>query len=181
MQPLMQPPTPFSPARAKSPRSWSLASLATFAAVVLSAGCQQSGAPEIGGPFAPRADGAAVYVLRSVAAAPLPAVVVDNGYVVVRFVADTLRLRPDGSGVQIIAERTRSLDPDLPETESTQAYPLHYIVAGDRIEISIECPPNALMLCAEPPHYRGTVTRTGLRLDRALEYRVPFVYERVDD
>jgi len=118
-----------------------------------------------------------VYVLRTVAAAPLPAVVIDNGYAVVTFVADTLRLRPDGSGVQVIAERTR--DAGQPEVARTESRALSYSVVGDRIEISIVCPPTALMLGAAPPHYRGALTRTGLRLERALEYRVPLLYERV--
>ena len=149
--------------------------IAALAALVLSTvACQQSSAPEFS-----RSGEEAVYVLRSVAAAPLPAVVIDNGYAVVTFVADTLRLRPDGSGVQVIAERTR--DAGQPEVEGMQVRPLHYTVVGNRIEVSLVCPPTALMLCAAPPHYRGTLTTTGLRLERALEYRVPFVYELVDE
>jgi hypothetical protein len=160
--------------RVTSPRGWSLAAIV---AVALTAGaCRQSSSPE-----AERSGGEGVYVLRTVADAPLPAVVVDNGYVVVRFVADTLRLNPDGTGVQVIVQRARSPDPETPEAEERWVAPLEYTLNGDRIEVSLVCPPNALMLCAAPPHYRGTVTPTGLRLERALEYRVPFVYERVDE
>jgi hypothetical protein len=170
-------PTMFcSNARRRSPRA---RPLAVLAALVLSGACRSSGAPEIEGPASPLADGETVYVLRTVAGSPVPAVVLDNGYAVVTFLADTLRLQPDGSGVQVVVERTR--DSGQPETESSEVRPLTYTVAGSRIAISIVCPPTALMLCAAPPHYRGTLTPTGLRLERALEYRVPLVYERVDE
>jgi hypothetical protein len=104
--------------------------------------------------------------------------------VALRFVADTLRLNPDGSGAQVVVvRRTTPSEPDQPEVEEREVSRLHYAVSGDRIEISFVCPdpPGALMSCVAPPHYTGTLTAAGVRFDHALAYRTPLVFERISE
>lgn len=150
--------------------------VAYAAIALLTAACGQPSAPAL--PLT--GEQSALYVLRTVAGGTVPTVALDNGSTTIHLTADSLWLRGDGTGLGVQVARVWSTSdggpPDAPERWERE---FTYTLAGDRIEISLYCPPNALMLCVAPPHYRGVLTATGLRLDQALFYRTPFVYERI--
>jgi hypothetical protein len=142
-----------------------LAASLMFAALA----CQDSLAPT---------DVAGTYVLQSVATEPLPAEIYRNDYVTIRVIADTLRLRPDGtgtmSGVQVAEPRQEGMAPATPAWWTGQ---LRFrIVEGD-VEVTMICPPDAN--CVPGPHLTARRLDSGLRVDYALGGRVPRVYARI--
>jgi hypothetical protein len=146
----------------------------------LLASCRQSGSPtsvppegDQGGAGGP----VGVYVLRSLAGSPPP--VVANQAANLVAIADTIRLRPGGTGVETGVEL--AIDETLPEGEIKRHYrrEFSYRLSGDRIEVDFPCPTDALILCIAPPHYVGRLTAGGLELDYALYYRTPLLFDRV--
>lgn len=127
---------------------------------------------ESGGP-------AGLYVLRSLAGIPPP--VVGNQAANLVVIGDTIRLRAGGTGIETGMEL--AIDATMPQGEIKRAYEreFSYRLSGDRIEVEFPCPRDALMLCAAPPHYVGSLTAEGLEFGYALYYRTPLVFQRVGD
>jgi hypothetical protein len=127
--------------------------------------------------LAPR-DVAGTYVLQSVAMEPLPAEIYRNDYVTVRVMADTLRLRPDGtgtmSGSHVAEPRQEGMAPAAPTWWSGQ---VRFRIVDDDVEVTMICPPNAN--CAPGPHLTARRLDSGLRVHYAFGERVPRVYARV--
>lgn len=119
-----------------------------------------------------------IYVLHEVAGAPLPAVAGTSPGGVFTVHADTLRLEPDGRGVQV----TRMfVDPvDGASMEQRWVANFTYVLRGDRFELSFVCPPEPISSCTQPPHYRGALTGDVLRLEPAQLYKGPRTYRQVE-
>lgn len=104
------------------------------------------------------------YVLRTVAGESLPTVLHTNEFYESRVFADTLRLRPGGTGTLSGVEDARSLTPSLPD-EGPQSVTIqfHYQIGGtNQLAIAFDCPPNAD--CAPPPHMTARLTNGGLQM-----------------
>lgn len=123
------------------------------------------------------ADLAAVYVLRSAGDAPVPAVWISNPSVTITVLADTIRLREGGQGERALVERYREDTPFAPGVRR-EGTDFEYERREDRIAISLPCPD--LASCVAPPHFVGRISNDGLVFDRALNYRTPLRYERVN-
>jgi hypothetical protein len=122
---------------------------------------------------------ARIYVLRTVAGDPVPAVLVDNEHVTIVTLADTVWLEADGTGIEVATERSTDKASGATPVVRTDARPFSYGLAGGRIEVSFECNDVIIRSCIAPPHYQGGLTEARLTLDRALHYRTPLSYERV--
>ena len=110
-----------------------------------------------------------LYSLQSIAGVSLPARFAQLGPEGENIVADTLALRPDGTGTR----RTRYEYPRL-EPQSTQSS-FTYTRSGDRIEIRFPCPD----LCTDGPDLSGTITSAGISIDQSDYLRTPLVYVRL--
>ena len=150
-------------------------------ALLMAAGCQ-SGDPitadtnrdaavqELG-------DGApGIYVLRSIAGVPVPAVLVSHESYHAVMTADTIFLHADGTGA---TSSTKRVTEEVPAGERTarEQTGFTYKLTGSRLTAEIPCPP--LASCLAPPHYTGTIGSAALELDFALNYRVPMRYAKV--
>jgi hypothetical protein len=154
-------------------RRTSRRSRAALLATVLLAGCGEPLGPE---------DVAGTYVLRSVAGELLPAVAVASDDATFRIVADTLRLRADGTGRRLT---TTEIEPAVapaggngPEVVRGERA-LRFRVVSARVEIEYVCGINEM--CVAPPHLSGRRGRGELRIDYALGGRVPLVYGRIGE
>jgi hypothetical protein len=161
---------------------WNARVLLVALAGGLLASCQQNGstAPEPSAGDRGGNDGlTGYYVLRTLAGDPLPAVGNQAANLVV--IGDTIQLRADGTGLETGVELV--LDGTLPGGEIKRGYErqFSYRLSGTRLEVEFPCPRDALMLCAAPPHYAGSLTADGLELDHALYYRTPLQFDRVVD
>ena len=148
-------------------------SRAALLAIVLLAGCGEPLGPE---------DVAGTYVLRSIAGEPLPAVSLASGDGTFRIVADTLRLRADGTGRRLTtAEIELAVAPAGEDGQEVVRgeRALRFRVVGARVEIEYVCGINEM--CVAPPHLSGRRGRGELRIDYALGGRVPLVYARIGE
>jgi hypothetical protein len=122
---------------------------------------------------------AGIYVLASVAGAPLPATVVANQGVTAVMLADTMFLHADGTGAVATVERVKETDRPNDYTLRSEA-PFTYTITGGRLSAEIPCRDViVLAACVKPPHYVGTVSSGALDLDYALNLRVPLHFARV--
>ena len=149
-------------------------SVSLFILLGVAVGCASNGDPLT--PDGGLAGTGAVYVLRSVAGATLPAVWISNESVTVTVRADTIRLFSGGRGGRIVVAEYEEAVPSAPRVRRETA-DLDFARRGDRIELAFVCPD--LALCVAPPHFLGRVTPEGLVFDHALTYRTPLRYERV--
>src|SRR4051812_19028341 len=84
-----------------------------------------------------------IFALSQVQQDPLPAVLAENPYFVIRVFSDTIRLGQNGTG------RISGVRESVPLQGGTGEGPvhietaLHYRVIGHRIEMDFDCPPNA--------------------------------------
>ncbi len=157
----------------------SLRTIALGAALAAAAaGCASNGEPLTPDTGVPA--GGAVYVLRTVAGAAVPAVWIWNAGVTVTVLADTLRLRAQGRGERVLVEEYLEATPAL-SSRRREAGALEYARWSDRIEISLPCNDQILALCIAPPHFVGRVTADALVFEQALSYATPLRYERVRD
>ena len=124
-------------------------------------------------------DPADVYVLRTVGGEPLPALGSQHGDVTVHIVADTLRLRLNGSGSHSGVQRIVSPGSGPDGNLIPQSGDFTYEQVGDRVEITFACPPNAL--CIRGPHIVGRLVGDILEVELSLGLRVPQIFERVSD
>jgi hypothetical protein len=115
-----------------------------------------------------------VYVLRSIAGVPMPAPYAPNLEFSARKIADTLFLGADGTG-----DAHTVMEESLGGRVFTFNEGVTYTRRGNDVEVSYECPPNALALCVAPPHLIGKVTATGIQFVESRVSRAPLVYERV--
>lgn len=118
-----------------------------------------------------------VYALRSMAGQQLPAVATTSPGARFTFRADTITLESDGRGTQVTRVLVET-DQAAPMEERWVAH-FRYELRGDRFTVSFVCPPDPISSCVAPPHLAGRLAGASLRLDRALGYPVPMVYERV--
>ena len=123
------------------------------------------------------ADFAGAYALDLVGESMLPAVILSSESATMRLIADTLRLRADGTGSTASVWEMEN-PPDAP-VRSFLSSPLRFVVIGDRAEIEFICPINAL--CAEPPHRIARFSGQGLRVDDMLSDVDPYFYLRFSD
>jgi hypothetical protein len=113
------------------------------------------------------------YVLTRVAGEPLPTRIFDQPGASPTVVADTLRLRADGTGSRmrlVLLPGVSAVDTTVRLT-SVAGTELTFEVAGDAIAISYACPFNAN--CAPPPHAVALRTPVGLTITREGTARVP--------
>jgi hypothetical protein len=149
-------------------------SVSLFTVVGAAAACASNGDPLT--PDGGVVGAGVVYVLRSVAGAPLPAVWIRSESVTITVRADTIRLFSGGRGGRIVVAEYDEAVPSDPRVRRETA-DLEFARTGDRIELSFACPD--LALCVAPPHFLGRVTPEGLVFDHALNYRTPLRYQRV--
>ncbi|HJR16382.1 MAG TPA: hypothetical protein VJ808_05970 [Gemmatimonadales bacterium] len=147
--------------------------------MLLSLSCRSVETDGTAGPSESPGLTARMYVLRSIAGERLPAVLLDNEYVTIISLADTLWLAPEGSGREIATER--SLDKGSTEGPIVRRdeRPFAYGTSRNRIEIAFECNDVIIRSCSAPPHLKGVLTETGLVLEHALYDKGPLVYERI--
>ena len=126
----------------------------------------------------------ATYVLKSIAGDPVPAIALHNEYTSYWILADTLRIRRDGSASQTTVAyygNPSAAGPNTSESPVRMDLDLRYNLNGERVEVAIHCPIEALMLCLPAPHYTGTLSSSRIVLENVLGLRTPMVYERVRD
>ena len=127
--------------------------LAVLVASLLALGCSDSLAPE---------DVAGLYVLERIGSDPLPAVLSENDYGVVRVTSGAIRLRSDGSGtVSGVQESIPWHDVQSASGPIWSENPIRFRTVGDRIEIEFLCP--AYASCIPAPHMVARRTTDGLR------------------
>lgn len=113
-------------------------------------------------PFSPGPP-AATYVLAAPAGDTLPVVLWTHEGHTLSVLADTIRLRSDGSGVHVRLQRLQPANSETTASPSSTRAPFAYRIVGERIEISYPCPPNAN--CIAPPHEIGRVTEDAIALE----------------
>ena len=146
--------------------------------LILALGCRSTGREAVGGPSLGPGSSASMYVLRTVAGDPLPAILVDNEHATVVSIADTIWLEPDGTGVEVATER--STDKGTARTVvHRDERPFSYTLERDRIAVSFECNDVIIRSCAPPPHLLGVLRASGLVLESTLYHRTPLVYELI--
>jgi hypothetical protein len=147
-----------------------------ISAVASTIGCADSVAPQ---------DFVGEYVLTRVAGDPLPTLIFDQPGASPSVVADTLRLRADGTGsrmrlvlfpgisavVGVRATTGSGVDTTIVKLTSVAATNLTFEVVGNALAITYVCPINAD--CAPPPHAVALRTPVGLTVTREGTARVP--------
>jgi hypothetical protein len=122
---------------------------------------------------------ARMYVLRSVAGDELPAVLLDNEFVTIVSLADTIWLESDGTGLELSTERSTDKGSGAAPITRQDERPFSYAVVRGRIEVGFECLDVIIRSCSPPPHLQGTLTEDRMVLDHAFHYRAPLEYQRV--
>jgi hypothetical protein len=123
-------------------------------------------------------DVAGVYALQRVGGEPLPTVLYANDYARVHVLADTLRFSADGSGLRTSVLTVEPLKATLAPSGGEPTHRSFYFrIVGGRIEIGLDCPPNAN--CVAPPHLVGLRTHNGLRVSE-FGGNAPLLYARID-
>ena len=123
---------------------------------------------------------AGIYALQRVESDHLPTVLYTNEFVRVRVLADTIRLRADGTGMQFGVHESEPLQEGLElENPVRGETDLRYEIVGANIEIAHVCPPNAN--CLPPPHFIARKPSEELLVHSAPGQlvRVPLFYTRV--
>lgn len=103
-----------------------------------------------------------IYVLERVGGEALPAMLYGDGNATVRILADTLHLDASRRGWQV-----SYIEVALSGSSSAERWEsmLWYRIVGSRLELTYDCPPNALGLCAAPPHRLAWRASGGLRVE----------------
>lgn len=138
------------------PSHWSITRLCCVLVALGAAACSD--------PLGP-GDVAGIYALRSAGGQSLPATVTIGSFSFV-ILADTLHLRPDGSGRHARISQNPGGPPQRFDID------LRFETLNGRIEITFMCPPNAL--CTAGPHLIARREGSGLRADEGslvLAYR----------
>jgi hypothetical protein len=120
------------------------------------------------------------YVLFATGGADFPVAVLDNEVVTVSILADTFRLRDDGTGSHTRSQRVAQHGPQPVVETHTWTSEFTYQMRGDGFEISYECPgfasPAFPTSCIPPPHEIGRWVSGGFVLESVPS---AFVYLRV--
>ena len=124
-------------------------------------------------------DAAGTFVLRQVQQDLLPTVMSQNEFFVIRVLADTIRLRADGTGNFSGVRESVSLQGGSGEGPVHVASDLHYRVMGNRVEIDFDCPD--LAICVPPPHLiaNGVGDHLTASWGPHMSGRSPLIYEKV--
>jgi hypothetical protein len=93
------------------------------------------------------------FVLETLAGNPVPLPISSTGSETHFLTADTMRLGPGGAGTQVRVIRVDFDNPARADRVDVFRTVFEYRVRGNRLEITVSCPPNAL--CAEGPHGIG--------------------------
>jgi hypothetical protein len=117
-----------------------------------------------------------LYVLRTVGGEPLPAIVNQVGGVTLRVAGDTLRLRPNGTGIRSLVQLLEPATSDAPETVRSSSS-FTYVIAGDDLRIDFACPPEAS--CIRGPHIVGRLDGDLLVAEHQRFPHLTQIYERV--
>ena len=121
-----------------------------------------------------------IYALSLVAGAPLPAEVMATESMRFVALADTLRLRPEGTGTETTIQATEYRQTGAPPTAPWRSdRDLHYRLIGSRVEITFDCPSNAFCVLSAGPHLIGDLSASGLRVTYAGGQPVPQDYVTV--
>jgi hypothetical protein len=114
------------------------------------------------------------YALVSVDGNALPRVawVADN--YVSYLVGDTLTFNGNGTGEENLAYRFES-NANLEEPGQLEVIAFTYTISRSTIKISLACP--GIALCAEPPHYVGTIADGKIMISSTVTAPVVRVYE----
>ena len=147
--------------------------------VFSSSACRHTETDPTPGPSQAPSPMARMYVLRTVAGAELPAVLVDNEHAEIVSLADTIWLEADGSGLEVAVERSTDKAAETAPVTRRDERPFSYSLDRGRIEVGFECNDVVIRSCSPPPHLRGVLADQKLVLDHALYYRTPLEYERV--
>jgi hypothetical protein len=115
------------------------------------------------------------YTLHAVAGEALPAVVDSSGSLIVRVLADTLRMAVEGRGRRVRIVQSEYPTGGAPTDTVRWDVPLNYWVVERRIEMYI-CPWDADCFV---PNVIARTTADGLRVVFALGQRVPQDYVRL--
>lgn len=103
-----------------------------------------------GGPIAPPNGGQGVYVLLSVGDSTLPYVLYTTPTTTARELADTLVLDGHGHAAQTMIDEIDSTGSSTPRMERNTSS-MTYEVRSDSLYFDFTCPPNAMLLCVQPP------------------------------
>ena len=132
-----------------------------------------------GSPLSPT-DVAGTYVLQRIATDPLPAELFRNEDVAVRVIADTIRLRADGTASTAGATELEWLhDGAAPRERSSSESAAHFRIVDGHIEVTWICPINAN--CVEGPHLIARRDGDGLRVEHVYQASGPLFYTRIVD
>lgn len=130
-----------------------LPSALALAAVLSLAACDSPTEPgEVAGNWA----------LASIGEMTLPAVTMDDANGRAETLADTLRLKADGTGTRIGIQRYRGPNATAWNPTTRVERPVVFTLRDGRLEITSVCGP--LELCAPGPHYTGSLGAGELRL-----------------
>jgi hypothetical protein len=122
---------------------------------------------------------AGIYVLRSIAGQPLPAVIASHESYHAVMLADTIFLHADGWGGDAALKRVTE-DPAAGERLVRDDGAFQYELSGTRLTGEYPCNDViVLAACAAPPHLTGTLRPDGLDLDSRIASRAPLRYEKV--
>jgi hypothetical protein len=110
-----------------------------------------------------------IYVLSTVKGLPLPTTYTD--LTSFRVHVDSMAFHANGTG-----ER-RSLWDSYQGTKEAQRSTFTYVRTGTRIEITFDCPNNAL--CIAGPHLAGTVDATSMTITESKMSFVPLVFAKL--
>jgi hypothetical protein len=114
-----------------------------------------------------------IFVLQSIAGAPLPAAYSIFASFGPHLIADTVAFVSADAGER----RTTYDDSQFSDTRRNRREVFSYIRNGDRIEISFPCPPGAS--CIKPPHLIGTITVSSFVVDSSVLTLKPLVYRKL--
>jgi hypothetical protein len=121
---------------------------------------------------------AGTYVLTAVGNNRLPTELYRTDYVIVRVLADTLRLNSDGTATSSTNRSVESRLSGVPDSGSEHVVtPAHYLTRSGRVEITFDCPPNAS--CIAGPHLIGVPSIGGLDVDFVIANNAALSYRRI--
>lgn len=110
----------------------------------------------------PSREEATAWALESLDGAALPAVSMSNEWVTMVTRADTLRFGGRTRGLQIVHWDAAYASPEVADETGRMESEFSYRIVQGRVEISFDCPPNAL--CLAPPHLYAVPVAGALRV-----------------